>query len=481
MPAPGHSVTIGERPSARTAPSSTSNAFVVGLAERGPNDRAVLTRSLAEYIEKCGARTTDSARLYDAVDVAFREGCSAIYVSRLFGAGQATATEDLLDVSNDPTLRVSASSPGEWGNDIDVQATVDGSTFQLIISYLDETVETTPALADNTEAVDWAAANSSYVVLEDLSTVYDPTTDPKAQTIALIGGDDDGAAATTDDLVDALDRFTKDLGPGQVAAPGFTALAAQQAVRDHAADNNRRGVLDLPDGDKDALVSSALALRGIAGRYAASFGPWAIVPGVSRGTHRTVPYSAVQLGLIARAESESANPNVAAAGKRGRARYAYELTQHFTDAERESLNNAGANIAILIKGVVTTYGNRTLTNPLTDGDWKWFSASRLVMGVAAAANDVLANYDFEQIDGRGFIFSALKGDLAGRACLPFFLANALYGQTPDEAFQVNTGPDQNTPTTIENGEMHAQISLRVSESGELLTVEIVKVPTTESL
>lgn len=478
--APGHATLIGERAAATIAPASTSNAFVVGICERGSGEHPELTRSLTEFEEKCGERTNASAHLYDAVDVAFREGCSAIYVSRLLG-GDALASEgDLLDADDNPTLHVAANSPGAWGDGLSVVATPSGSDFKLVIKNGGSTVDSSPDLADNDEAVAWALS-SGYVRLENLSTVYEPTGDPASQTLDLAGGDDDTGALTDDDFEAALDRFSKDLGPGQVAAPWFSSEDAQSALLDHAATHNRRAIPDLPDGNADDLKAAALALRGEAGRFGGVFGPFAVCPGVSRGSRRTVPYSAVQLGLIARAEAAGVNPNRAAAGKYGRARYAFELTQHFTDAERAELNDSGVNCATLVRGVVTTMGNRTLTNPLTDSDWKWFSASRLVMAVAELADEVMADFDFEQIDGHGNVLRDLQGELSGRACMPFYRANALYGQTPDEAFVVNTGPDLNTPTTIAAGRVKAQIGVRVSESAEFLTTEIVKVPTTESL
>jgi hypothetical protein len=103
------------------------------------------------------------------------------------------------------------------------------------------------------------------------------------------------------------------------------------------------------------------------------------------------------------------------------------------------------------------------------------------MGVAALASEVLESYDFEQIDGHGYVFKKLQGDLSGAACMPFYLDNALYGTTPAEAFFVNTGPDVNTPTSIEAEEIKAQIGIRVSSTASFLEVEVVKVPIGESL
>lgn len=484
MTLPGSIVTIGERVAAALAAPSTTNGFIVGFTERGRTDGPDLVLSLADFAQKCGERLSGNPEVYDAVDVAFREGASAIYIGSIVGPAVATAQEDLLDADDDPTLRVTARSPGDWGNDIDVACVLTGGDFVLTVSYLDSVVEASPSLANNTEAVQWAEQSSNYIRLEDLSTEYEPTTDPKTQDIALAGGDRDHSNATTTEFDAALDLFAGDLGPGLVAAPGFPTSDAYESLLNHAGSKNRRALLDGVDtANEGTLVAASTALRGLeglVGRFGKFCAPHAVVPGLSLSTTREVPYSAVELGRTARAEAEGKNPNVAAAGKNGGARYATGLTQSFTDAQREALSDAGVSVAILRRGTPVMMGDRTLTNPLTDGDWKSFANSRLVMAAAAAAGVVLEDYQFEQIDGRGYIFSKLHGDLTG-AMMPFYLANALFGQTPEEAFQINTGPDLNTPQTIAAQEIHAQIALRVSPSGEVLTTEIVKVPTTEAL
>jgi hypothetical protein len=477
---PGILVTIGDRVAATLGPSATSTGFMAGFTERGPIDEAVLCLSVADAENKLGGRTSESQVLYDSLDTAFREGSSAIYVARDVGDKAALATKNLVDGDGADTAQINASSVGEWANTLKVVVAGAGP-FTVTIQLDGDTVETSPDLATVAEAVAWAATNSSYVVIKDLGKKI-----PKAQTITLAGGKADVAGADASNLADALALFDADLGPGQVAAPGMDDSDSYLALLAHSVACNRRALLDATDTDDESvIVGAATALRAApdkGARFGAMFAPWAIVPGLSLGTFRTVPYSAVEMGLIALSDAATGNPNKAAAGtKRGTARYAVGLTQSYTDAQLEALNDAGVCAAKLMRGKPTTYGNRTLTNPITDGDWKAFSNSRLIMGVAAIAGDVLQDFVFEQIDGKGFIFADLQGELSGRACMPFYLDDALYGTTPAEAFEVNTGPDLNTPTTIAAEELHAQIALRVSPIGEKLTVEIVKVPTTEAL
>lgn len=480
MPAPGHNTTIGDRAASPIAAASTSNGFLVGITEKGDTETPIKAVSLADAIDKTGERVTANPYLYDALDCAFREGASVVYIARAVGGEADTAEAEAVDAGGKKTLRFLAKSPGDWGNDAKAEITLSGGNITIVVKVDGTVVESSPALGTNAEAVEWSKSSEIFDI-EDISAAEEAG-DAKTQTLTLAGGKTDIAGVGTEEIEAALEVLTKDLGPGQIAAPGFTTEAIHKALLTHAQASNRRALLDDPvETTASELVSHATALRGPLARYGAIYGSWAVIPGLSLGTTRKVPYSGIQMGLIARAESEGFNPNKAAAGPRGKSRYATNLVTLFTDTEREELNDAGVTASILVRGVVTTYGNVTLVNQTTEPNWKSFSASRLVMGVAALADEILESYDFEQIDGHGYVFKKLQGDLAGGACMPFYLDNALYGTTPDEAFFVNTGPDVNTPTSIAAEEIKAQIGIRVSPTGEHLETEVVKVNVTESL
>lgn len=453
---------------------------MIGVCAKGPTNEPIKAISLADAIDSIGERVSANPYLYDALDCAFREGASVVYIGRAVGAEAAIASKDAVDASSKKTLKFFAKSPGEWGNSLKVEITLSSGSIVVVVKLGSSTVETSPSLGTNAEVVEWGKS-SEYVDVEDTSA-GEGGGDAKTQTLTLAGGKDDYAGVGTTQIETALNVLTRDLGPGQVAAPGFTTEAIHKALLTHAGASNRRALLDDPLATtKSELISHATALRGPNARYGCLLGSWTTVPGVSLGTARKVPYSGIQLGLIARSEAEGNNPNKAAAGPRGKSKYATGLVTLFTDAERGELDDAGVIASILVRGVVTTYGNVTLVNQTTEPNWKSFSSSRLVMGVAAKASEVLESYDFEQIDGHGYVFKKLQGDLSGAACMPFYLDNALYGTTPAEAFFVNTGPDVNTPTSIEAEEIKAQIGIRVSPTASFLEVEVVKIPTQEVL
>jgi len=413
------------------------------------------------------------------LDTYFREGGGKAYVSRVVGPRAVNATVLLSDGSED-TLRVTALSPGAWGNDLRVVVAAGGVGGTVVITIEEDGVEVEGSddLADKTAILAWAD-NSSYVKFEDTGRGGDPA----VATRSLAGGDDDRTNITDAEWLAALNRFTAGYGPGQVSAPGRTTGAGHLQLDNHANVFNRVSYDDAPDtGVVGTLVAAAAARRaGADARYGGLFGPWAIVPGVAPGTTRTVPYSAVVAGQTARLAAQGVSPNVAPAGENGIAQYAIGLSQDaWTDADRETLNDAGFNVVRLHRGAFRTYGFRTAVDPTIDDTWLELTNSRLYMLIAALGDAIAEKYVFAQLDGRRFKISEFNGELTAML-IPFYVAGSLYGETFDEAAVVDTGPQVNTEETIAARELRAIIAIRMSHFGELVTIEISKVATTEAV
>lgn len=463
----------------RSAPVDTGVWFVAGMTEKG-SAGAVLVTSLTEFERQLGGRVSYGF-LYDAAEAFFREGGGKMYVSRVFGPAPVTAFVDLNDSVPAATLRVSAKSPGDWGNLLNVAVIAGdaGGEFKLVISHdTDGVLETSPSLADTTAAIAWAST-SDYVRASELAGTGDPAV-VSAQSLAT--GTDDHTSATDGTWLNALNQFTKDLGPGQVSMPGRTTDTAHTQLLAHAEANNRLAIMDAPDTSSTAtLKTSASALRTLdTARYGGLFAPWATIPGITPGTTRTIPYSAIQAGLMARNDAAGLTANEPAAGIGGVSRFALGLTQSYTDADRNDLADAGVNTAIMKYGQVRTYGYRTLVNALVDDSWIELSNSRLYMQIAARADAIAERYVFAQIDGRRRKIAQFGGELTGML-VPLYEAGALYGDTPDEAFFVDVGAQVNTDESLSNRQLKAVLSVRMSPFAELVTIEIVKVGTTEAV
>ncbi|HXS32248.1 MAG TPA: hypothetical protein VN758_00570 [Solirubrobacterales bacterium] len=468
--APGVISTIGEDILTQ-AVTSDETPFVVGLSERGSVLEPTLITSKRAVVPLLGARQSWSP-IFDTFDIAFREGPDGAAVPHFFiravGPAHKYASKKLVDgVTN--VLEATAVSPGEWGDDIDVAivAGVTEGTFHVTVTDGD-TLEKSPELNNNDEAVAWAAAQSSLITLKVLGA-----TDPDVQSVSLSGGDDDRENVDAEVIAKAVALFTEDLGFGPVAAPGYTSEAVHKVIMAHCKATNRNPVLDAVDSADEAdLIGDAGALKSLEGnRQASVFGPWDIAPGLTGGTTRVVSPSARQIGAMARVARETGNPNIPAAGDQGKAKYVIGLTQTYDEDQRKALNDAGVNVSIMEDGKPTTYGWRTLANPVTEKAWLALSNARLALSMAAKAKKILKRYMFAQLDGEGETRGRAEGAIINEVHTPARTARAVYesGVTVTQ----ETNPDDGMI-----GRLEATQFLKPTKFAEV--IELTTVVTNES-
>jgi hypothetical protein len=434
---PGVDVVSRALPAPASPPTNTAIAFIVGPTAIG--NRVTLVSSLTEYVALCGTRGSGTSTVtYDAVDVYFREGGGQAYI------GSTTQT----------TLLAEVAGPAQLDAD-ELQKQTRGDLDALAAQYDVDA----GAYATKSELID------ALVAASDGAEVT-----PQAV--------DSGVAA-------ALAALTKDLGPGQVfiADPTLAASPANQsALLAHAAATNRVALLSCTDGNASTLEAIGTALQSDTNaRYGALFAPSAIVPGVTPGTTRTVPYPAVEAGIIARNDVVY-SPNQPAAGVLGQALYAIDTVNSgtYADSDYAALSLAGVDMARIIYGGVRTYGYRTLVNPTATPEWLSLGNARLNMQIVALAEAIGENFVFANLDGRGITIAQFGGELSAMLA-PLFDEGALFGTSYRDAYAVDVGSQVNTPTTIANGELHAVLSVRMSPFAEWVEIEIVKVASNESL
>lgn len=477
---PGFDVELRDTPVPRSAPTDTSTWFVADITEFGPVEPQLLL-SPDDRAKVYGDRLSTSF-FADAVETAFAEGASRVYVKRVVGDAADVATHSFSDATPAPTLAVDAAAPGAWYNDLRPAIIVDGAQFSIEVDHADDPgklLTVSPLFDTKAQAVEWSQTNR-YIRVRSLAPLTLPVA---AAAVALAGGDDDIDGIDNDTWTAALASFGLLLGPGQVSLPGKTLAALHSAVLAHCAVNNRRGALDAPDDPNAAVLeAAAAAVRSDPNaRFGAMFGPWDVIPGLTPNTKRTVPPCARAAGTIARSDSQTGNPNLPAAGDNGRAQYVIDLTQTYTDDEYTALNDAGVNMSrFVFGGDPQIYGFRTLVDPDVDPRWVEFSGSRTVMYATSAARGVMATFAFDQIDGQGHKFAELEGAIGG-ILLPLYRMGALYGSTPQEAYRVDAGTAVNTPERVQARELRSVLALKTSPFAEHVVTEIVRRLVTEEV
>src|SRR5690348_7378951 len=87
----------------------------IGIANRGTLHQPTQINSQAQFQAIFGGFIPNSYLAY-TVKAFFENGGTRCYVVRVASSSVMPAWVDLLDADGNPTLRVSASSPGIWGN-----------------------------------------------------------------------------------------------------------------------------------------------------------------------------------------------------------------------------------------------------------------------------------------------------------------------------------------------------------------------------
>jgi hypothetical protein len=138
------------------------------------------------------------------------------------------------------------------------------------------------------------------------------------------------------------------------------------------------------------------------------------------------------------------------------------------------MNDAGVNVAREMLGSVRTYGYRTLVNPLVDDTWLNLANADTDAFIKAQCRAIGERFVFKTIDGRGRLAAQFAAAITGEVLGPLYDAGALFGETPEEAYEVRVGPDVNTPETIDEGKLRAIVLVRMSEMAEMVEIEITK-------
>ena len=471
MARPGVIFTESSAPASRGAPTDTATLFVTGVTERGPVNKAVLIRSCGDYKRIYGE---SYGATYDYLDVFFREGGTRAYVARQAGPGAAVATVNIPGATG-TSIVATAAAPGAYYNQLDVKSVSSGTGYKLQIFDGNGVL-----LAESAELADKNAASSftnDYVVFSAGAGAATPTTGNTAYSLA--GGADDTAGVTQTQKGNALALFPKTLGPGRVAAPGDTNAAMHSAMAVHAEATNRIAFVDIGDTPTVGTLTSAAATRsayGDADRLA-MFAGSVLVPGQG-GVTRIVALSAAVAGVEARKERMA---DVSAVGAFDDWPFSYVtgLTQNYSDADVETLVQAGVNVAKDVFGSLELFSYVT-AQPRNDGTYWMLNAANIRMAIQAQAERIGYHFLGKTIDGQGRNLGALEGALKG-VLLGFFETGALFGQLPSDAFNVVCDFGNNPPESLAAGDVFASLNVRISPYAEQVTIDLVTTPITQAI
>jgi phage tail sheath protein FI len=263
----------------------------------------------------------------------------------------------------------------------------------------------------------------------------------------------------------ALDLFTvAEFGMGQVAIPGVNLAAAHEALNAHAL-ATRRTVFG--DGADNATAAALATVAGrLTARTATVCAPW--VP--YDATNRLVPGSVLAAGLAARGDARVGHTNHAPAGTHsggaGVLRRGNRVLTTFTDAEWDTLADAGVNLFVNTEQGATLYGWNSVS---ADPQFEQLNHGRMVMKISDEVGGVVRGFMFRQITPA--LYDEVEGALRGYL-RPLYDAGALFGETPDEAFDVEVR-EVNTDADAAAGLLNAAVAVRFSSHTDTITINVV--------
>jgi len=485
----------------RTGPSTdtvrdSSQAFFVGLALRGPEEKAVKITSIADFESVYGGYQS-YAYLHPTVETFFEEGGSQCYVTRVVGPAATEGAHKCLDGSSGDSIQLTAVGPGAWSANMTftiTDGTIASSKIVTLLYYGVQVYKTPNCTTTDqiTGAINGSPVASKYVTCSTLgtnlpanltSTTLEHSDQPSGGTT---DATDDRASITTSHYTAALTKFNHAYGTGCVANPESAATATYQGLIVHANTYNRVALLH-PAASQTVAQAETFAETITANEtnteHAACYFPWINVPTSTAGVTRLIPPD----GYVAAARSRAHNqvgPQQAGAGIISNARWVVTPELEVDQTSGDSLDVAMCNALRVINGSLRIYGARSLSGDATN--FRYITGQDTVNGVVTEANVALEDLIFAVIDGRNDIFTEVESKLIS-ILEPLRQSGALYeafdtnGKRIDKGYTVVCDATVNPVTQLADGLVKAKVGLRVSSVGDKIEVDIVKSNLTNSV
>ncbi len=266
------------------------------------------------------------------------------------------------------------------------------------------------------------------------------------------------------DISGALESFAAIDEIALVAVPGITDAAVRTAVVDHCKTTGDR--FAILDGTEE-VTSVQHADLGVPSNsdYAAFYFPWLEVFDPATGKNAYAPPSGHLAGIYARVDTErgvhKAPANEVVHGALG-------LQYNLSKAHQDGLNPQGVNVIRNLNGNIRVWGARTIGGD-ANGEWKYVNVRRLFLFLRESIDEGTQWVVFEP-NAPGLWAKVTRNVTA-------FLTNvwrsdALFGNTPEEAFYVKCDQETNPPEVRELGQLVTEVGVAVVRPAEFVVFRI---------
>jgi phage tail sheath protein FI len=471
-----------------------SVAAFVGTNKQGGPLAPTLVSSWSQYVATFGGFGDTSEYLPFAVYSYFNNGGNSAYIVRAAASDAVAASVTLEDTeaTPEPTLKITAISPGSWGNTVYVDVTAASSgngRFDLYVyvggstaAFLKERftdVSLDPADSRNATAlINSPVTGSAFIQVESLlNTTWATSHAPAIQSGTVLAGGSDGVAAV--DLATATERLEIVDQNLILNLPGVTDATVINPIIEWA--EAQGSVFVVVDGVKstsaDNSHSYALSLQGMstggsaitASSYAAVYGPWLIVNDpatAASGSARLLPPGGAVLGQYSRTDA-SRGVQKPPAGIDTVLKGVLDVEFRFSNDDQDTLNVAGINVIKSLPGTgFVIYGARTLSTGMPD---RYVSIRRSLMLIKKGILDATRFAVFEPNDQ---ILWDQVNAVISQYLLTLMQTGVLAGSTPDQAYFVTCDSSNNTAASVANGVVNISVGVALQTPAEFIVIEI---------
>ncbi len=506
---------------------ATSIAAFVGWAPMGPTDEAVLVQSWSQYQMLFGGLYPNVYLGY-AVNQFFGNGGSQAYIVRIVdttSAATSTTPSATASLSTEiGGLTLHASSPGKWGNNIQVSltlSTADNSRFSILVQQATTTGSTTtyttlenftnlsfsPADPQGNYVVAVIDNDSNYITFVDPSTGAPPSSPPSGSPAPitgtpLTGGKDGNVLYPTDSaFLDALNVSGAADIPAQsgiplldgiffnlLVVPGMTDAPTISTLQSFCQNPDNRAfyIVDAPQsatvsslGTDDNINSQPGPIGSSAGSLttepgssnSAYYFPWVSAPDPLAGNRPALfPPSGFVAGIYAATDASRGvwkAPAGIDAGLSGISGLQYTLS----DSQNGTLNPLAVNClrTFAVYGPVV-WGARTLDGGDAVGSqWQYVPIRRFALFLESSLYQGTQWAVFEPNDDT--LWGQLRLNI-GAFMQGLFQQGAFAGTTPQQAYFVKCDSENNPQSSVDQGIVNVLVGFAPLYPAEFVVIQI---------
>jgi|RhiMetdeSRZDD1v2_1073273.scaffolds.fasta_scaffold56099_5 Bacteriophage tail sheath protein len=487
----------------------TSTAGFVGHAVKGPIGVATPINNFGEFVRRFGGFYSNGLLAF-AVKAFFDEGGRSCYVVRTCHysgnplAPQAVAaSRTYVTVSNNlqNAVKVEATSAGEWGNALAIIIDLPNATeFRLRVLENGVVVETYDHLTMDPAVVSTDLNAPSHVEeringaserikVTDLATSSGianmanrrpaATTNPSdplgsgADGLSSLAADDYIGDAATKNGLNAFNNVDE---VSILAIPD--AVNRSVHVRGMGYCDNRQDCFYIADSQPTITVADEVidyktadgtfaGGNAISSKYGALYAPWIDVLDPRNGGRISIPPSGAVAGRYAGTDGTRGVHKAPAGVLDGQLATALGLQFDFVTADQEKLNSKGINVIRSFPGTgAVIWGARTVSG---DPEWRYLNVRRLFIFLRESILLGTTWVVFEPNDET--LWKSIQRNVSAFLFLQW-LAGALVGDTPDQAFYVKCDAETNPLDSIKLGRVITEIGVAPSKPAEFVIFRI---------